>query len=376
MPNVDGEAIFIRLYDVGSSIDLERVLSVFPGIQDKKFMRSKDTPEYIHFPRPLRLDLTYDKKTNSFNSENILLRIKMYKDGVISLAARLKFNNFPLEQLHVIRKTEFNLSDGLFTIDNWLGLQFDRFYDLVKNFILRYSYPSEQADLEEFEQENYVCFCITNNLNPLEFVEQNKDYIATLLMGESPELNLDPSQIQNTLKNRFSFMNNDLVIFDSDRAFIIDPNLDYDDVLLIVELANYQLLKLRTLDTFVDETLNIAENDIRVLFLKRPKFWRKLNKKLGQLFRFKFDMVFILENIENVSKITGDFYLAQLYEHLSNLFDLKKWIDNIHHRLSILGDIYITAKTSANERIILIVEILLGVIFTLEFIFIIIDLYT
>jgi hypothetical protein len=41
-------------------------------------------------------------------------------------------------------------------------------------------------------------------------------------MGENPNLNLHPNQIESTLSNAFSFLKTDYLIFDFDRALIID----------------------------------------------------------------------------------------------------------------------------------------------------------
>jgi hypothetical protein len=195
-------------------------------------------------------------------------------------------------------------------------------------------------------------------------------------MGESTELNLHLGQIKNTLSNPFSFIKNDLIIFDFDRCLIIDPNKDYDDIILIIELANYQLLELRNLDRLLEDKLDAAENDIRSIYFKGPKIWSKLNKKLGELYKLRFDMIFILENIQNVSKIIGDYYLAQLFTYLGSLFQLDKWSDSIRFRLNVLGEIYTTAKTNVSERTLLLLELLLGIIFTLEFIFLIMELFS
>ena len=86
-------------------------------------------------------------------------------------------------------------------------------------------------------------------------------------------------------------------------------------------------------------------------------------------------MIFILENIENVSKLIGDYYLAQIYTYLSNLFQLKQWSDSIRHRLDTLEDIYSIAQTNINERFLLYVEILLSFIFIMEFILLLFDFF-
>ena len=117
----------------------------------------------------------------------------------------------------------------------------------------------------------------------------------------------------------------------------------------------------------LDKHLDIAEDDIRKIFFKSRLLWRKLNKKLGYLFRIRYDMTFILENLENVSKLIGDYYLAEIYTHLGKLFQFNQWSKSIRNRLKVLDDIYSTAKTNISERILLYLEILLTVIFTFEF---------
>jgi len=102
---------------------------------------------------------------------------------------------------------------------------------------------------------------------------------------------------------------------------------------------------------------------------------RRLNKKVGKLLRIKYDLTFILDNIENVSKLIGNYFLAQIYMNLSELFQLKQWSDSIRHRLETIGDIYNTAQTKKKEGYLLYLEILLTFIFVMEFIFIIIDFF-
>jgi hypothetical protein len=41
---LNGEVIFFRLTDVGRSIDLKEVTKIIPAIQDKKIIKTKDTP--------------------------------------------------------------------------------------------------------------------------------------------------------------------------------------------------------------------------------------------------------------------------------------------------------------------------------------------
>jgi len=366
-----GEVIFIQLYDVGRRIDLKNVTSVFPGTRDKRIIKTKDTPAEIYVPKPLVLEISHKVSIEPKFIRSIKLQSKLYEDGVISLIARLNFENISLRQLHALRYIKFKIPDGIYRVEKWLKIHFDKLYRQIEDFIDKYNYPYETP-----EREEYTLFCITDEFNnPHEFVKENKHYFASLLMGENPELKLHDNQIKDTLENQFSFLKNDLVIFDLDRCLIIDSSKDYEDILLISELANYQLLELRTLDRLLDKQLSIAEEDVRKVFFKRRSLLGSLNKKLGALFRLRFDVTFILENIENVSKIIGDYYLAQIFNHLGRLYELDRWSKSIRNRLKILDDLYSTAQTNVNEKILVYVEILLGVIFVMEFVFFLISYF-
>ena len=368
---LNGEIIFLRLTDVGRKIDLIRASKIFPGIPDKRITKTKDTPSYLDFPKSLLLELKQNFNSELSSINGINLQIKLYEEGVITMITRINFNELPLEKLHMIRKTPFSTSEGTFTVNSFQKFHFNKLFSQIRLCI-----EEEGYILGITKYEKYVLYCLTDEIDdPYNFVEKNKNYLATLLMGENPDLNLHQNQIDSTLSNAFSFLKTDYLIFDFDRALIIDPNRDYNDILLITEIANYQLLELRTLDYLLDRRLAIAEEDIRQIYLKRRSFGRRLNRKVGNLSRLQYDFIFILEKIENVSKLIGDYYLAQIYSNLSKLFELGHWSDSIRHRLESVEDIYNIAQTNINERFLLYVEILLSFVFIMEFIFLILDFF-
>ena len=360
----------MRLTDVGRKIDLKEASVIFPGIPDKKIIKTKDTPSYLDFPECLRLDFQQKILTESKLINKADLQIKLYEDGVISLIARIKFTDLPLDKLHTIKRIKFSIEEKEYDISEYLKFQNEKTFQQVKVYI-------EEPDFapSEFEHEKYTLYCITDAINPSEFVETNKEYLACLLMGENPDLNLHETQIRETLSNPFSFLKNDLVIMDFDRGIIFDPNLDYEDILLVTEITNYQLLELRVLDKLLDKRLNIAEKDISMIYFTGPLLLRRLSNKVGKLLRIKYDLTFILDKVENVSKLIGNYYLSQIYIDLSELFQLKHWIASIRQRLETIGDIYNTAQTNKNEGYLLYLEILLTFVFIIEFVFSLIDYF-
>ena len=370
MCELNGEVIFMRLTDVGRKIHLQEASLIFPGIPDKIILKTKDTPSYLDFPESLTLDLQQEILSESKIVSKVDLKIKLYDDGVISLIARLKFTDLPLNKLHTLRKIKFSVQGKEYNISDYLKYQNERTFIQIKEFV-----EEPEFGFEEFEHEKYTLYCITDRINPAEYVERNKEYLACLLMGEDPNLNLHESQINETLSNPFSFLKNDLVIMDFDRGIIFDPNLDYEDIILVTEVTNYQLLELRVLDKLLDKRLNLAEEDIRMMYFTGPFLLRRISKKVGKLLRIKYDLTFILDKVVNVSKLIGNYYLAQIYIDLSELFQLKQWIASIRQRLETIGDIYNTAQTNKNERYLLYLEILLTFVFVIEFIFILLDYF-
>ena len=71
-----------------------------------------------------------------------------------------------------------------------------------------------------------------------------------------------------------------------------------------------------------------------------------------------------------------NYYLAQLYTQLAELFQLKEWSGSIRHRIDMIGDIYNVAQTNLNEKFLLYMEILLTFIFVIEFVFLILGYFT
>ncbi len=365
---MNGEIVFIRLFEIGRFIDLKKVTAVFPGKPDVLSFESKDTP-IIYLPKPIALELPTIDCGTECPIHSVATKIKLYEDGIVSITARCAFENATLQQLMMFQKFSFKTPDGQMDLDKWVMTQFGKCYPAIKLYV-----DEDYYLFDPLETESYTTICIQDELgmSPEEFVKKNEQSIAGLLMGlEEGDVKLHQSQLDATLGHPFSFLQNDLIIFDFDRCIIFDPHRQghgYEDTLFIAELANYQMLNLRCLDRILDKRLDLAEDDIRKTFLQSRNPFRKLTKKLGEWLRLRYDMLFILENLENVSKIIGNFYLGNQYKHVCNLFELDHWSTSIRNRLETLGDIYSMAHSDINDRVLLYVEIILAVIFIWEFI--------
>ena len=371
------EVIFFYLYDVGRAVDtanLSRELhrqGTRLGAQ-VSMSRRLDTPESLQLPTPLLVELGHHQldplqpESGGFHQVNI--RARIYDEGVITVEVRAELS-LELEQLHTVRSRTMEVEGEDSTIDQMAA----RHFQILKKGIQGHI-SQDRFYFDDEAQEDYHVFCLLDPVDdPSAFVHAHRDYLAPFLLGENPDIRLHSSQVKTTLQTPFSFTENDLAIFDMDRAFLIVPQHDYEDLLLIIEHANYQLLELRTLDNLLDRLLDDAERDVRSLRRKavgkakrRPLIPGRLSQKLGSIQPVRLDALFILENLENSSRIIGDYYLEQIYGHLCGIFNTQGWKRNVERRLEILQSIYTLTKTDSTDRIMVTLELLVVLMIAFE----------
>lgn len=366
---MNGEAIVLKLYDVGRHVDLAAVIGQLAGTRMAAPV-TRDSPETIRLPRPIVIEVDSSVVSDFPYFKAATLKAKVYEDGVIAFIARLSFEGLPDDKLHELKGVKYKIDGKDYEMGEWIEHHQHKMLPRIEPFI-----DKEYYEFISTEPEAYSILCITDDVgDPQQFVQARANYIAAFLQGDNPALRYHPSQIKTTIDNPFSYMENDLAIFDIDRCIIFDPSRDYEDLLLVTELANYQVLLLSTLDKVLDHELDVVEDDLRRIFSRRRKPFKALGRKVGELKKLRVDMIFLLENIENASKIIGDYYLAQIHAHLSNLFKLSDWSTSIRNRLEALEDIYNTARSDINESMVLYLELFLALIFGLEFVFFLLGL--
>lgn len=342
------EAIYFYIYDVGLSIDQKKVAALIPAHDDLGLVKRRDTPASLSLPRPLVVRLNEEAVMDPGQVEGFTAHARIYEDGAVSIVIRTTVR-LRLSELHNLHARRFSMGDETVTIDGYAEESFLRLLSAITPAVVD---PSDRAD---FDSETYAAFClIDGHVDPVPFLHENRAELAALLIGESPSEVLHESQVNATLGKPLSYRKDDLAVFDMDRCIIIDPRRDYEDLLLIVENANYQLLELRVLDKLLDRWLDEAEKDMRFYYADDHKGLRKLGgsvqKKFAHIQSLRFDALFILENLENSSKIIGDYYLGQVYDRLCAIFNTEGWKWSIERRLDTLQSIYEMVKTDTNEH--------------------------
>jgi hypothetical protein len=352
------EAVFFHLYDVGRSVDLIKVADLLPAHPDFGIAKRRDTPASLTLPTPLILELGEPECSDLGGLDCLSSQAKIYEEGVVTVVVRAKVR-LPMSQLHGLKQWRIESQGRRLSVVEYAEEGFRRLYAALKPAV------AEPREIIEMDRESYLAYCFLEcGEDPALFIERNRDYCATLLIGEEPSTGLHESQISATLGMPFSYREGDLAVFDLDRCIIIDPRGDYEDLLLIAEHANYQLLELRVLDNLLDNWLDEAEGLIRRISAGGGRLSRRLIKgrglaqvKVAHIQALRFDALFILENLENSSKIIGDYYLGQIYVRLCEIFNTEGWKWSVERRLDALQDVYDMVKVDAGEKRMMALEV-------------------
>lgn len=347
------ELVRFAIYDVGRAIDVRALpdgasLRAHPDARPDACRRCRpDTPSSILLPRPVHLDAG-SAEAGAF--ETLSATAKIYTDGTISVEARARAE-LALEDLSAFASARL-ARDGadILSVDEWMERAFRRAVDFASPAI-----SDPRPDMGA-EKETYLAFCLRAcPEGPDAFLAENRETVAALLVGSAEGEALHESQIAAAVAAPFSYRRGDMAIFDIDRCFIVDPEGDYEDILQIAEHANYRLLELRALDRLLDVRLDEAERDLLAYGRGGPRARRKLARaaprtQFARIQALRFEALFILENLENSSKIIGDYYLGQIYQRLCVIFNTDGWSRSVERRLDVLSSVYDMAKTDAAQR--------------------------
>lgn len=361
-PKLSVEYVRFVLFDVGRSIDLKKAAAVLPGRADSKAVKRRNTPASLTLPKTLCVSLEKD----AFGSpspaafEGLEATAKLFDEGVISLSVRIRLTA-GLSELHGLERRTFLLGGRDRTVDQFIEERFRELHERLAPAIVR----DEEGNAEP-ERETYTAYCVSDwgRGSPDSFLAKNNRALASLLEGEPETQDLHDLQVRKSLANPFAYGSEDLAIFDLDHCVILDRSRDWEDILLIVEHANYQLLELRVLDRLLDHWLEDAEKDLRAFYSQsrgrrgRKARIRALPAKFARLQGLRLEALFILENLENSAKIIGDYFLGQIYLHLGRVFSVEGWTRSVERRLEALQSVYEIVKSDKNERTMIVLEII------------------
>ncbi len=310
----NGNIFIFYAFDIGDDIDFEKLEKKQPLI-----LRPYSQPKYFkNYQVPLNVELPHPHGTSSCFSSKLL------RFGVLSLIYKIPFHETfgDLQQLitQIDQKYQEQSSIDAFSL-----------YKKIKDCIIKPHFFHLRSNYTVI-QTNPIAGQEAKN-----FKELYGNNIASLLRLETK--NLSPAQSSEILESAREYYRSDLVVVDTEAAFISD--LEYDELIEIFEFANIQQLELQYYDLVLNKTLNsIYESRLpNTHWSNYLPFVNTHHSATLELGKLRVDISVVTEQLQNSLMLTGDQYIFDIYQMLFEKLDLASWQNSINKKLDIVKDV-------------------------------------
>ena len=179
---------------------------------------------------------------------------------------------------------------------------------------------------------------ITGRPSADELLAARGPQIAQLLRGESQPLSAQEQE--EVLRNRLSYLANDLVVPTWNAAFVYDTEAGAAAALELFEFANSQLLEFRYYDALLDAELTRIYPALPRTTWRRSLLGGGAARAANQLHLLFIDVNEITDRTENALKIVADVYAARVLALAASRLGLTRWKQSVEDKLETLDDIY------------------------------------
>jgi len=352
-----GEVVYLYAFDVANEIVTQRVHEVlstkpFPFEIRQERTLPKDMPMY----RPLAIEPT--PLAVPMLGQPVRWLVRIYDIGVVTVAMRVRFDVRRLSDLMPYHDPTI---EGEITRDQLAQDLCEQVCKSLKEFM------SGQSEFP-VTPEAYTVFCLTD----IEGVTDVTSWLAhesrevAGLLSETDAEQLSEAQVNEVLRVQRSFQKEDMVVIDWDAALVVDLTDYVDDVLYVLELANLQLEEFRVMDQRLDRYLDQAYDDVSRS--SRFPLFVAADVTLRNLRQFRVDLSRLHDEVTNITKFFGDWYLARVYLGARERFHLDQWRNSVEQRLAQLDQLYNVVHSEINERRMLWLEALIVVFFAIDLI--------
>ena len=169
-------------------------------------------------------------------------------------------------------------------------------------------------------------------------VQRHGPEIALLLRGERYALS-DQEQGE-VLRNRLSYLADDLVIPTWNAALVYDTESGVQAMLDIFEFANSQLLEFRYYDQLLDLQLGRIYPQLQHQRWFDTLVGGRYIRAAKDLHALFIDVNEITDKTQNALKLVGDIYAARVFNLAAARLGLDRWKASVEDKLETLDDIY------------------------------------
>lgn len=170
--------------------------------------------------------------------------------------------------------------------------------------------------------------------------------ICAVLLNEGLGV-LSDGIIAGMTKDAVTYSKKDRVIVSNASSYIYSEEYP-EDFVNIIELSRIQLFELKTYDTILDkeigktygmlETMPFTQGILGLRLFSRN--YKKLSQVALELMELRIELVDMIMDVMNSTKVTDDISLAYLYRKVNDEFRLNDWYESARSKLEELEGVY------------------------------------
>jgi hypothetical protein len=354
-----GEVAYVYAYDLAYDMKrhtIDRILS--QPTREYFVSPSKRSPRHMFFYCPLVADFpSQTKQLADGQVVQIKRSVKLFNIGAISIQARVPFAVSSLGEL--VKYHDLHL------VDSTLEQEINKFAEAIRRDLEPHCIrPVPALD----QAEAYTVFCLADlprvensrQISAEQWLKTNRRVMAALLTQEENAERLSDQEVTESTERYISYYDKDLVLVDWDSALVVGQQDVLADVLHIIELANVQLVELAAYDRILDDALQVSYRDItQMRFHSR----REVHKKLREI---RIDVSRLDDELSNITKFFGDWYLAQIHANFASRFHLPDWHRTIDEKLETLHNLYQILQQDRFDFLMFVLEATIVLLFVID----------
>ncbi|HLE96873.1 MAG TPA: hypothetical protein VI997_05830 [Candidatus Thermoplasmatota archaeon] len=355
-----GEIVWTYVYDTGGELDLRRVGEIVQRTPAFERIEARlHAPRNVSLPRPLALRFPASIRDTDHGRRSFEASARIYSIGAVAVTIRTAFEAKDFGELRSLGTLQLVGMAGGEPVEAFARSLYDEVHRGLEGAIVE-PYGVAMA------AETYQVFCVTEpDVSAGSLLQKERRAMAALLANEPDPARLGPEEVEDNLRYWYRYYEDDLVIADWDYALVVEPTGRYEDTLFVMELANLQLLELRTYDAYLDGVLDRAYEDLD-RFHKPGGIFRSARDLQEDLSEARIDLIRVSDDIDNIGKIFGDWYLAKLYLGLTQRFHLADWQRALDSKLQALNGVYTIASHEVEHRRGVLLESMIVLLFVLD----------
>jgi hypothetical protein len=336
-----GKVVALRLFELADEIDLRRAEELWARRArgaSARMQLASTPPKAVSFGvPPLQLELDPVTLVVDGASISASATVRLYDFGIAALALRLPVEDLSWESFTaLVNRTDQAIGPAAESAV-W-GELLGKLRTLLHEALDR---PGAAA-----VQEDYLLAVVDAFDEPLtaEALQQRADLVPLLAGEERP---LSEGARRDLLRQRFSYYPDDLAVITWDRAFLYEPRRE-PDVADVLEMANAQLLEMRTYDELLDAELPRMREMVEATRRRGNLLVSRRYARLARrLYMVVAEVTELAERVDNALQVTEDVYLARLYTAAMELFRVPNVSAAVDRKLAIIRETYTALRDEA-----------------------------